>query len=159
MRHATEIQSRTTQHRRLGLRPGLLMLSLIPVVSCAVATGGLRGTDERFMDAAPDVCRASGAWDLNGRPLAIPKVARCVVTRYPSSLRDIGEEGEVRVRFLVDSAGISDSSSIRVVKLVGDLEFARAVLVATPFLRFTPAPAGSLRPIVVEMPTTFTITH
>lgn len=135
------------------------MLSLIPVVNCAVASGGLRGTDPRFSDAPPDVCLVSGAWDLNGGPFAIPKVVRCVVARYPSNLREIGEEGEVRVRFQIDSAGIPDSSSIRVVKLVGGQEFAKAVLVATPFVRFTSAPPGSLRPIIVEMSTTFGITH
>lgn len=158
MRRATAIRSWITDHRSLVLRLALLSLSLSPIVSCSVATSGaLTGTDPRFSEAPVSVCRTSGAWDLNSQPVAAPEVVRCAVARYPNNLRAIGEQGEVRVRFLVDTAGVPDSSSIRVVKLVGDDEFAKAVLASTPFIRFTPQTSGALRPIVVEMPTTFTI--
>lgn len=63
------------------------------------------------------------------------------------------------MRFPVDTAGIVDTSSIRVVKLVGDQEFAKVVPAATPFIRFTPQTSGALRPVVAEIPTTFTIAH
>jgi TonB family protein len=99
----------------------------------------------------------SNTRDLNGKPALAPEVVRCVVARYPPKLRAIGEQGEVRVRFLVDTAGVPDPSSIRIVKLEGDAAFASAVLLATPFIRFTPKTSGVPRPVLVEMPTTFTI--
>jgi len=158
MLRASSIRSWITHRHSFVVRLGLLSLSLSPIVSCSVASSGaLRGTDPRFSEAPPSLCRPSSTWDLSGQPFAAPDVVRCVVARYPPDLRAIGEEGEVRVRFLVDTAGVPDTSSIRVVKLVGDQEFAKAVLAATPFIGFTPQTSGALRPVVVEIPTTFTI--
>ena len=149
-----------TDHHSLVLHLGLLSLALSSMVGCSAASSGaLWGTDPRFSEAPPSACLASSTWDLNGQPFAAPEVVRCVVARYPPNLRAIGEEGEVRVRFLIDTAGVPDTSSIRVVKLVGDGAFAKAVLIATPFIRFTPKTSGALRPVIVEMPTTFTITR
>jgi TonB family protein len=156
----SSIRPWVTHRRGVVLRLVLLSLSLSSIVNCGVASSGaLSGTDPRFSEAPISACRASSTWDLNGHPFAAPDVVRCVVARYPLNLRAIGEEGEVRVRFLIDTAGVPDTSSIRVVKLVGDRAFAKAVLVATPLIRFTPKTSGALRPIVVEMPTTFTISH
>jgi len=158
--HRSSIRSGITQHHTLLLRLGLLLLSLNAIVSCSLASSSaLQGGDSRFIEASLSACRPSSTWDLNGQPSTAPEVLRCVIPHYPSDLLRIGEQGEVRVRFLVDAAGIPDTLSIRVVKLVGDREFAKAVLAVTPHIRFAPKTSSAPRPVVVEIPTTFTITH
>ncbi|HEY2378180.1 MAG TPA: hypothetical protein VGH98_19545 [Gemmatimonadaceae bacterium] len=69
-------------------------------------------------------------------------------------MRTAGQEGEIVFRIAVDSAGVPDSSSFRVVRtsapaLVG------AVQAVVTYLRFSPS---SSRPvIVIEMPYAFTL--
>ena len=156
----SSIRSGIPQRYTLVLRLGLLLLLVNSIESCSlVSSSALRGGDPRFVEASLSACRPSSTWDLNGQPFDAPEVIRCVVAPYPYDLLRMGEEGEVRVRFLVDAAGIPDTSSIRVVKLVGDREFAKAVLAVTPLIRFAPKTPSAPRPVVVEIPTTFTITH
>ena len=160
MLRASSIRSWITHRHSFVLRLGVLSLALSPIMSCSLArSSALWGGDPRSIEASLSACRPSSTWDLNGQPFAAPEVVRCVVARYPYDLLRIGEQGEVHVRFLVDSAGVPDTASIRVVKLVGDREFAEAVLAVTPLIRFAPKTPSAPRPVIVEIPTTFTITH
>ncbi|MEO7217726.1 MAG: TonB family protein [Gemmatimonadaceae bacterium] len=99
------------------------------------------------------------AWDLSGNVTTTPAVKTCVTPHYPPELLAAGQAGEVVVHVVVDSAGVPDSKTIRVVRSTGGAAFERAVIDALQYVRFVPAGAGESRPIVVEMPTTFTITH
>lgn len=67
-------------------------------------------------------------------------------------MRRAGEEGEIVWRVAVDSAGMTDSSSVVVVRTSAPALVA-AVMRAAPYLRFA---SQSGRPrVVVELPTTF----
>jgi TonB family protein len=57
---------------------------------------------------------------------------------YPTSLRDAKTTGEVLVEFVVDTTGLVDVESFKVIK-ASDPLFANAVKVALPGFRFSPA--------------------
>jgi hypothetical protein len=61
------------------------------------------------------------------------------------------------VRVAVDSAGVPDSTSLQLVSAT-TASFAAAAQRSVPHLRFAPARAGEPRPVIVEMPYTFTVT-
>lgn len=79
--------------------------------------------------------------------------------RYPSVLRQSGIDGRVVVRFMVDTSGLVDRASIRVVTSTHEL-FTRAVRDALAEFRFKPAEVGGRRvPALAEMPFEFRITN
>ena len=108
------------------------------------------------MVARTAACRVAGAWAADGTPAPAPVVSRCVLPRYPEALRAAGREGHVLVRLLVDSAGVPDPDSVRVMQSTAP-EFARATRRAAPYIRFASASAGDPRPVVVELPFIFTL--
>ncbi len=57
---------------------------------------------------------------------------------YPSELMKNGKEGSVSIRFVVDSTGRADSSSIEVLRST-DPAFSRSVRQAIPLMMFSPA--------------------
>jgi protein TonB len=73
-------------------------------------------------------------WPLAGNP----------APRYPTALARAGVEGEVIMRFVVDTAGRVERGSIRLVRGTHVL-FERAVSEVLPLLRFQPAEAGGAR--------------
>lgn len=70
---------------------------------------------------------------------------------YPSSLRSAGIEGEAIVSFVVDTTGLADASSLKIIKTTDPL-FAESVAAALPDLRFTPALVGGrkVRQLVMQ---------
>ncbi len=76
---------------------------------------------------------------------------------YPLALRNQGIEGEVVVRFVVDSTGRPLLATVKVLRSTRE-EFSEAVLRALPSFRFTPARIGG-RPVAqrVQVPFTFSI--
>lgn len=79
--------------------------------------------------------------------------------RYPESLRQAAIDGTVLVRFVVDTTGRVDMSSVAVVSSTHDL-FTRAVRDALPGLRFKPAESGGHHVrALAEMPFEFQITR
>jgi len=78
--------------------------------------------------------------------------------RYPESLRQAAIDGRVLVRFVVDTTGRIDMSSVAVVASTHEL-FTRAVRDALPSFRFKPAEQGGHRVrALAEMPFEFQIT-
>jgi TonB family protein len=63
------------------------------------------------------------------------------VPEYPDDLRTLGIEGFVRVRYIVDSTGLADPSSLEILRS-SRLEFAMAVKKALPNMHFVPARMG-----------------
>lgn len=61
--------------------------------------------------------------------------------KYPDILKSAGVEGEAIVSFVVDTTGLADTSSLKIIKTTHQL-FARSVAAALPNLRFTPALVG-----------------
>ena len=79
--------------------------------------------------------------------------------RYPESLRQAAIDGTVLVRFVVDTTGRVDMSSVAVVSSTHDL-FTRAVRDALPGFRFKPAESGGHHVrALAEMPFEFQITR
>lgn len=97
-----------------------------------------------------------GEWrgaDLQTRILASSR------PRYPESLRQAAIDGTVLVRFVVDTTGRVDMSSVAVIASTHDL-FTRAVREALPGFRFKPAETGGHRVrALAEMPFEFQITR
>jgi hypothetical protein len=76
---------------------------------------------------------------------------------YPPALLKLGVEGSVMVRYVVDSLGHADLSTLQIVR-ASRIEFAMAVREALPLMRFTPAKMGPKAvPQLVEQPFNFRI--
>jgi protein TonB len=76
---------------------------------------------------------------------------------YPSVLQSAGVEGEVLAQFVVDTTGLVDMSTFRVLKSTNDL-FVHSVRRALSTWRFLPAEAGGARvKQLVQMPLTFRV--
>ena len=71
--------------------------------------------------------------------------------RYPAILKQAGVSGEVDVSFVVDTTGIPDMSSLKVIKSTHQL-FLNAVVAALPGVRFVPAEVGGkkVRQLVMQ---------
>lgn len=79
--------------------------------------------------------------------------------RYPESLRQAAIDGTVLVRFVIDTTGKVDMTSVAVVSSTHDL-FTRAVREALPGFRFKPAEARGQRVrSLAEMPFQFQVTR
>jgi len=76
---------------------------------------------------------------------------------YPAALQKLGIEGSVMVRYVVDSLGMADIATLKIVRSTR-IEFAIAVREALPHMRFTPARMGAKAvPQLVEQPFNFRI--
>jgi protein TonB len=60
---------------------------------------------------------------------------------YPSSLKSAGVGGETIASFVVDTTGLVDASSLKIIKTTDPL-FAQSVAAALPNMRFTAALVG-----------------
>jgi len=79
--------------------------------------------------------------------------------RYPESLRSAGVEGQVLIRFVVDTAGRIEPSSVQVLSATHPL-FVQAVKAALGGFRFRPAQAAGHRvEATAEMPFEFSISR
>jgi protein TonB len=94
--------------------------------------------------------------DWRGNELLM-RIVTSATPRYPEALRQAGVDGRVLVRFVVDTIGKVDMSSVQVLESTHDL-FARAVRDALPVLRFKPAETGGRHVrALAEMPFEFQI--
>lgn len=76
---------------------------------------------------------------------------------YPPALQKLGIEGSVMVRYVVDTLGRADLSTLQIVRS-SRIEFAIAVREALPGMHFTPARMGTKAvPQLVEQPFHFRI--
>jgi protein TonB len=105
--------------------------------------GGAGGADSRDWSGAETLMRLL----VSAKP------------RYPERLRAAGISGRVRVRFLVDTTGRVDLSSVQFAESTHD-DFTRAVREILPQLRFKASEANGQRVrSLAEMPFEFQITR
>ena len=133
-------------------------LAFMASAACATSSRGSGGDTvprSAGMLAATQACRVTGAWTVDGQRVAPPAVLRCVLPRYPESMRDARQEGEIVWRVTVDSTGLVDSASVRVMRTSASA-LVDAVRQAAPYLRF--AAPGVHRSVIIELPTTFQLT-
>jgi periplasmic protein TonB len=77
--------------------------------------------------------------------------------RYPTVLRTGNVEGEVLAQFVVDTLGLADMSTFKVLKSSHDL-FTASVRAALPMMRFHPAEVGGRKvKQLVQMPYEFSL--
>lgn len=99
---------------------------------------------------------ASDNTDWRGNDLLM-RIVTPATPRYPESLRQAGLDGRVLVRFVVDTVGRIDLSSVQIVESTHDL-FTRAVRDILGNFRFKPAEAKGHRVrAMAEMPFEFQI--
>jgi len=86
-----------------------------------------------------------------------PTATTTVSPKYPAELRQANIEGEVLAQFTVDTAGVADLRTFKVLKSTHDL-FTNAVREALPAMRFHPAQVGG-KPVkqLVQMPFQFNL--
>jgi protein TonB len=89
--------------------------------------------------------------------LTMRMLGKPIPPRYPEPLRQAGIEGEVLVKFVVDTTGRVAMSSVEVLRSPHDL-FTKAVRETLTALRFQPAAIGDRRvPVTAMMPFVFTL--
>lgn len=173
---ARQAHRRTPQLDDAASRPGLPSIDRPPVTIPPLdipaglppidATGGLPTTGRPpFPDRGHGPVTGSylGTGPSDGGVHTAGAVERTVVLRaavepaYPAALRHLGVEGAVRVRFVVDTLGRVELSSVDV-RASDDAGFSAAVRAVLPRLRFAPARVGG-RPVrqLVEMPFVFAL--
>jgi protein TonB len=126
-------------------------------------TGGTAGRDfcTKASDCAVQRERTDGAGVDEGIARGPDLVARIVGSpprpRYPEALRAAGLAGRVVVQFIVDTMGVIEPASVRVVESSHE-QFARAVLDVLPRYRFVAAEASGRRVrMTAQMPFEFTL--
>lgn len=99
--------------------------------------GGTAGKPEVIADQQK-VAESMGAFALLDVDSAAVRDPHSAAPAYPPDMEARGVEGVVRVRFVVDSTGLIDISTIKVLETTNE-SFARAVRAAMPEMRFRPA--------------------
>jgi TonB family protein len=87
------------------------------------------------------MAEAVGAFALLDVDSAAVRDPRSAAPAYPADMELRGVEGLVKVRFVVDSTGLIDVTTIKVLETTNE-SFARAVRAAMPGMRFRPAMIG-----------------
>lgn len=103
--------------------------------------GGTSGTPT-LIAQEQKVAESFGAFALLDVDSAAVRDPRSVAPTYPKDMEAKGINGLVRVRFVVDSTGRADLSTITILAATNE-SFARAVRVAIPDMRFRPAMMGA----------------
>jgi TonB family protein len=126
-----------------------------PLDSLPLTVGG--GGDPRGRFGRLDVVGdSSGAREWNGTE-ALMRVITQAKPRYPENLRQAAIEGRVLVQFQVDTLGLVDPASVRILSSTHDL-FTRAVRDALGGFRFRPAEVNGHRVVALaQMPFEFAL--
>jgi TonB family protein len=123
-----------------------------------------KGTTNNVPTGAATLRKSNGPVPVNDKQAYFefqvekPVVASPIATaapRYPDVLREAKVEGSVLAEFVVDTLGVPDATSFKVLRSSHDL-FTNAVKEALPTMRFSPARVGGKAvKQVVQMPFTF----
>jgi protein TonB len=114
--------------------------------------GRLGGTDLGDGDR-----RAGGTSDWSGTETMM-RLLVSAKPRYPERLRVAGVNGQVRIRFVVDTTGRVEATSVQIIESTHEL-FTSAVRDILPALRFKPSEANGQRvKSLAEMSFEFQIT-
>ena len=117
--------------RRAGQRSGAVQDGAVGVASAMDAEAEIAAMNALLANAYQVL-------EVDSAAMRDPSSAAPV---YPPALETRGVEGHVIVRFVVDSTGLVDLSSVMVVEATAP-EFARAVRDAMPRMKFRPAKVG-----------------
>jgi len=166
-RRIVAMQSRIAQEsqgRRRTLR--IIGASVACVVALAVACSSPiadQTAPPKSVDATPATAKAPTPMVVNpDQPYFEFQVEKQVRTmpgspqpHYPVAMRKAGREGEVLAQYVVDTTGLADVRTFKVLKATSP-EFVDAVKEGLPTMRFTPAEIGGRKvKQLVQQPFTF----
>jgi TonB family protein len=116
---------------------------------------GSAGAAEHTQLAVPQPTAAENAYSILDVDSAAVRDPASAAPAYPPSLIEKHVEGSAVIRFVVDSTGFVDLSTVQVIRATNPL-FAKAVTDVLPEMRFRPAMAGN-RPVrqLAELPFIF----
>jgi protein TonB len=124
---------------------------LDPAAATVFVTGGTTSVGHTGIE--PTAPGAAFTTDQVEIPVTIARGSP--VPRFPEMMRSAGVDGSVRVRFVVDTLGRVEMSSVEQLE-ASHPAFATAVLSTLPRMRFTPARVGDHRVRqMVELPMVF----
>ena len=103
--------------------------------------GGSSGTPDPIAQQQK-MAESMGAFALLDVDSAAVRDPRSAAPSYPADMEAKGIEGLVRARFVIDSTGSIDPSTVKVLETTNE-SFARAVRAAIPEMRFRPAMMGT----------------
>lgn len=133
---------------RTGERTGTTAVRVTPpkppdplVLQPRTPEGGTGGTSD-LIAQQQQMAESMGAFALLDVDSGAVRDPRSAAPAYPPDMEAKGIEGVVRARFVVDSTGRVDLSTLRVLDST-NAAFARAVRTAMPLMRFRPAMVGS----------------
>jgi TonB family protein len=106
--------------------------------------GGTAGTPDLIAEQQK-MAESMGAFALLDVDSGAVRDPRSAAPSYPTDMEARGIEGLVRVRFVVDSTGLVDLSTVKVLETTNE-SFARAVRSVMPEMRFRPA-MMALKPV------------
>jgi periplasmic protein TonB len=163
--HAPEIKTpRLPSPHRLVFTPPVIADPPLPPVDPSLSTiddGMMFGTTTNGDSGAPGAGLAGNLGD-SGEPLFAAQVEKPATPRngnpspkYPSLLESSRVEGVVLVQFVVDTLGVADMSTFKVLEATNDL-FAESTRASLAKWRFAPAEAGGRKvKQIVELPLRF----
>ncbi len=102
------------------------------------APGGPVGTDVRATDAAASVVAEDSVYSILEVDESAARVDGSAAPVYPTALMNEGKEGEVMMRYVVDTSGRADPSSLEVLRSTHPA-FTLSVRQALAGMRFAPA--------------------
>jgi protein TonB len=122
-------------------------VTLSPASSSGPIAPRSAGSDEGMrsvLGGAPGGEGTGGGPIWAGAELSMRLAVKPTPPRYPESLRRVGLEGRVVVRFVVDTTGRIDPATVEITESTHEL-FTAAVRTTLPSLRFHPAEIGDRR--------------
>ena len=139
----------------VGIPPVDLNIGAIPTDYTTGPVGPIGCQDCLGSAAADDGGRTT--WSLNEAMMQLRE--KPVPPRYPEVLRRAGVEGDVVVKFLVDTTGRIDMRSIEVLNTTHEA-FTMSVRETLAKMRFTPSMVGERKvPALAMMPFRFTLSR
>jgi TonB family protein len=131
----------TAMHAPRPANPRLLVVCLALAAAGALACSTRYAADLTTAPSMPSSLRAAsqaGTVPRQQGAVSVRAVPGSTAPRYPDILRQSGVEGEVTVAFVVDSSGVADAGSLKIVASSHQL-FSNAVRNALPEMKFLPA--------------------
>jgi TonB family protein len=114
-------------------------------------TGGKRVATQSTPGARPSITSAKGVYFEYQVEQPVMAASGSPAPRYPDILKAAGVSGEVIASFVVDTTGLADVGSLKVIRSSHQL-FVNSIVAAMPNMRFTPAMVGGrkVKQLVME---------
>lgn len=141
-RRITTMSAPSPRHRLLQAAPLAALAAAVAAAACQLPQPTRPSNASPASEARPIVAESAGGPPRAYFEYQVEKPVTVapgpLAPHVPDSLRAASVEGDVLAQFVVDTLGVPDSTTYKVLRSTHDL-FMRAVKRALPGLRFTPA--------------------